>query len=247
LQERVDHIVTKQVFGIGITQLTSLLARRSVYCSKHANGAHSVAKGFVKDEGNIWFERTEHTWKNGKCVYCGASQETLDRGEELETYAYAFIHADNVKTWIAKIFGDDMQFDVIIGNPPYQLSDGGGMGTSATPIYQLFVQQAQKLNPRFLTMVIPSRWFSGGRGLDEFREEMLNDDRLRRVVDFPDSAECFPGVDLSGGICYFLWDRVVTAFVPSRRFCRGKLQQWCVHYLKKGQKHLFDTTKPYPY
>ena len=77
LQARVDHILTKQVFGIGITRLTSLLARRSLYCSKHARGEHSIAKGFASDDGNIWFERIEHTWANGKCTYCGASQKTL--------------------------------------------------------------------------------------------------------------------------------------------------------------------------
>ena len=125
LQERVDHILTKQVFGIGITHLTSLLARRSVYCSKHANGEHSIAKGFASDAGNIWFERMEHTWVDGKCKFCGASQKTLDRGEGLETHAYAFIHTDDIKTRVAELFGGDMQFDVIIGNPPYQLDDGG--------------------------------------------------------------------------------------------------------------------------
>jgi site-specific DNA-methyltransferase (adenine-specific) len=206
LQERVNHIVTKQVFGIGITQLTSLLARRSVYCSKHANGEHSVAKGFARDEGNIWFERTEHTWKNGKCVYCGASQETLDRGEGLETYAYGFIHADDVKTRVAEIFGGNMQFDVIIGNPPYQLSDGG-FGTSAAPIYQHFVEQAKALEPRYLLMIIPARWFAGGKGLDEFRESMLSDDRLRSIDDYLSASDVFPGVGLKGGVCYFLWDR----------------------------------------
>ena len=89
LQERVNHILTKQVFGIGITRLTSLLARRSVYCSKHAQGKHSIAKGFGSDIGNIWFDRTEHTWVNGKCTFCGTSQSALDRGEGLETHAYA--------------------------------------------------------------------------------------------------------------------------------------------------------------
>nr|WP_228040438.1 Eco57I restriction-modification methylase domain-containing protein [Nodosilinea sp. LEGE 07088] len=126
LEERVDHILTKQVFGIGITHLTSLLARRSVYCSKHANGEHSIAKSLASDEGNIWFQRTEHTWNRGKCVYCRASQETLDRSEGLETYAYAFIHTDDINARVADIFGDDMQFDVIIGNPPYQLASNGG-------------------------------------------------------------------------------------------------------------------------
>ncbi len=120
LQDRVNHIVGTQVFGIGITYLTSLLARRSVYCSKHAQGKHSIAKGLASDSGNIWFERLEHTWANGKCKYCGASQKTLDRGETLETHAYAFIHTDNIKARMAELFGDDMQFDVIIGNPPYQ-------------------------------------------------------------------------------------------------------------------------------
>lgn len=206
LQERVDHILTRQVFGIGITQLTSLLARRSVYCSKHANGEHSIAKSLTSDEGNIWFQRTEHTWNRGKCVYCGASQETLDRGEGLETYAYGFIHSDNIKTRVAEILGDDMQFDVIIGNPPYQLSDGG-YGTSAAPIYQLFVEKALELEPRFAVFVTPSRWMAGGKGLDKYRQRMLSDKRMRSLVDYPKLYEGFPGVKIRGGISYFLWDR----------------------------------------
>jgi site-specific DNA-methyltransferase (adenine-specific) len=206
LQERVNHILTKQVFGIGITRLTSLLARRSVYCSKHANGAHSVAKGFASDAGNIWFERIEHTWANGKCAFCGASQAAMDRGEGLETHAYAFIHTDDIKTRIAGFFGGNMQFDVIIGNPPYQLNDGG-YGTSAAPIYQLFVEQAKRLEPRYLSMIIPARWFAGGKGLDEFRESMLSDNRLRSIDDFLSASDVFPGVGLKGGVCYFLWNR----------------------------------------
>lgn len=206
IEDRVNHILTKQVFGIGITYLTSLLARRSLYCSKHARGKHSIAKSFANDEGNIWFERMKHTWVDGKCKYCGASRETFDRGEGLETHAYALIHTDNIKARVAKLFGGEMQFDVIIGNPPYQLDDGG-FGTSAAPIYNLFVEQAKKLEPRFLSMIIPARWFAGGKGLDEFRESMLTDNRLRSIDDYLSASDVFPGVGLKGGVCYFLWDR----------------------------------------
>ena len=209
LQQRIDHILTKQVFGIAITNLTSLLARRSLYCSKHADGPHSIAKSFAGDAGNIWFERMEHTWAtDGKCKYCGANQRALDRGEDRETHAYAFIHTSDIKTRMEEFFGGDMQFDVIIGNPPYQLSDGGGgHGTSAAPIYQLFVEQAKKLDPRYLSLVIPSRWFAGGKGLDEFREAMLADNRTRVIHDYWLVGEAFPGVAIQGGVCYFLWER----------------------------------------
>lgn len=204
LRQRVDHILTKQVFGIAITRLTAMLARRSVYCSKHAQGKHSIAKGFATDDGNVWFERTEHTWKKGKCKFCGASRGTLDRGEEMETHAYAFIHTDDIKTRIAGIFGDDMQFDVIIGNPPYQLASDGG--TRDVPIYQHFVEQAKRLEPRYAVMVIPSRWMASGLGLSGFRQTMLGDRHIRTLVDYPNAAEVFPSVGINGGVCFFLWD-----------------------------------------
>jgi site-specific DNA-methyltransferase (adenine-specific) len=206
LEERVNHILTTQVFGIAITHLTGLLARRSVYCSKHAKGKHSIAKGFASDAGNIWFGETVHAWVDGTCTHCGASQRTFDRGKGLETHAYAFIHTADIKAGIAKLFGGTMQFDVIIGNPPYQLDDGG-YGTSAAPIYQLFVEQAKKLEPRLLSMIIPARWYAGGKGLDEFRESMLSDDRVRSIDDYIAASDVFPGVGLKGGVCYFLWDR----------------------------------------
>lgn len=98
-----------------------------------------------------------------------------------------------------------MQFDVIIGNPPFQLNDGG-YGSSAAPIYQLFVEKAFDLDPRYAVFVTPSRWMAGGKGLDGYRAKMLADKRLRNIVDFPKLYEGFPGVKIRGGISYFLWD-----------------------------------------
>lgn len=204
LEKRVEHILSKQVFGIGITKLTSLLARRSVYCSKNADGKHSIAKSLKSRDGKIWYERIEHTWNGTKCKFCGSQKSILDRDFSLENYAYGFIHTNDIKSRLDELFGEEMQFDVIIGNPPYQMKGGAG-GTSASSIYQLFVEQARQLEPKYLSMVIPSRWLAGGRGLDEFRREMLNSNKLKRLIDYPVSKEVFPNVEVKGGICFFLW------------------------------------------
>lgn len=203
VQERANHIFTKQLYGIAITELTSLLSRRSLYCSKVANGKYSVCTEFADEQGNLRYTPMKHVWENGRCRFCGASQEVYEKDREgLETHAYQFIHTVHPE----KIF--NMRFDVIIGNPPYQLSDGsGGSSDSAMPIYNRFIEQAIKLAPKYLSMIVPSKWMVGGRGLQSFREKMMNDRRMKVLFDFEDASACFQGLHIDGGVCYFLWDR----------------------------------------
>ncbi len=202
LQQRIDHIMTKQVFGIACTDLTAEMSRRTLYCTKQANGEYSVATCFDDAQGNLRYIRCQHTWENGKCKHCGANRSQYDRLETIETYAYPFIHKP-----IQEILNKDMQFDVIIGNPPYQLNVGVEKENYAIAIYHKFVQQAKKLEPRYLCMIIPARWHAGGRGIDEFRDEMLHDNHLRVLADYPDASDVFPGVQIKAGVCYFLWDK----------------------------------------
>jgi len=146
--ERIEHILKNQVFGIAITELTALLSRRTVYCSKSAIGPYSITSSFDNDAGNVRFDEVRHEWDGEKCRFCGVNKALFDRGDDLESHAYQFIHTENPQ----EIF--NMKFDVIVGNPPYQMNVGVEKENYAIALYQKFVDQAKKLNPRFLTMII---------------------------------------------------------------------------------------------
>ncbi|MDD2576843.1 MAG: Eco57I restriction-modification methylase domain-containing protein [Bacteroidales bacterium] len=231
LQDRINHILKNQVYGIAITELTALLTRRSLYCSKYANGKKSITNIFKNEDGNIAYERIEHTFENRKCKYCVASEDIYDREKELESHAYLFIHNKNPYK--------NMQFDVIIGNPPYQLSDGGGRDSGAISLYHKFIQNAIKLNPKYLTMIIPARWYSGGKGLDDFRDEMLKDKRICQINDFPETSDCFPGLNIRGGICYFLWDREYSGDCKIINYKNGQIQSTSFRPLMESNSHVF--------
>ena len=232
LQERIDHILHEQVFGIAITELTSLLSRRSLYCSKYPNGKYSISH-FDNPEGNVRFRKVKHTWDGNQCKYCGASKTEYDRGENKETHAYEFIHNINLEEAFKMGF-----FDVIISNVPYQLSDNGAQ-SSAKPIYHLFIEQAKKLNPTYIDMIVPSRWFTGGKGLDNFRAEMLKDDRLKIIHDFPDASECFQGVEIKGGVNYFLWDKNYHGDCEINTHKNGKIISTMKRPLREDDSNIF--------
>ena len=219
MQERLDHILHYQVYGMAITELTSLVSRRSLYCSKEASSEYSISR-FDEAAGNIAFHEIQHTWNEstGKCIYCGASRDVYERGEDKESHAYQFIHTDNPK----ELF-NNMKFDVIIGNPPYQLNDGGGRDSAAIPLYDKFVQKAKQLAPHFLIMIIPARWYTGGRGLDDFRDNMISDTRLKVIHDYPETDDCFPGLNIRGGVCYFLWDSLYHGDCTIINHIKGKM------------------------
>lgn len=203
LQERVDHIFHKQLYGIAITELTSLLSRRGVYCSKYANSDFSISK-FENADGNIRFKTCKHTFKNHRCVYCGASEQEMgdEKRAGMETHAYEFIHGMKAE----EVF--KMKFDVIIGNPPYQLKTAGDdNGAQARPIYNLFVEKAIALRPNFVVMITPSRWMTGGWNLDDFREHLSSSNNIEELHDFPCAGDCFPGVEIKGGVCFYKWNR----------------------------------------
>lgn len=229
-EERRKHILQNMIFSIGQTKFTANVARRTLYYCSQANrkcdgiiaadghyvNGYAIGNGtwFDDEEGNIKSPCTDHLIdpKTKKCRYCGLSHDSkyLDANQR-EKYAYEFMHVDHLilQKHLQKRFfrGEkDMKFDIIIGNPPYQLSTND-KGIQAVPIYNKFVEQAIYLRPKYLSMIIPSRWFTGGMGMDEFRNNMLKDKHIRILHDFPKSRDCFPNVDIAGGVCFFLWDQ----------------------------------------
>ncbi|WP_445159780.1 Eco57I restriction-modification methylase domain-containing protein [Mycobacterium sp. Dal123C01] len=195
---RRDHIFRNMVFGTSITAMTGHISRRSLYYSRDASSDVSIVK-FATESGNIPFVPAQHTFVNTRCSICGAP-DSLER-EDRENYAYSFIH----QAYPTKEL-KGMKFDVIVGNPPYQIGTEG-FGATASTIYHRFVEAAIALEPQYVLMITPSRWFSGGKGLDDFRNRMINDRRLAKMVDNPKIFDCFPGVKIRGGVSYFLWDR----------------------------------------
>lgn len=204
LQERIDHILQNQLYGIAITELTALASRRSLYCSKYANGKYSVSR-FDNPDGNIRFVPINHTWENGKCKYCGANASQYQRADDLETHAYEFIHTNNPE----EIFG--MKFDVIIGNPPYQLGFGfeGGNKGKAKSIYHMFIESSVKLKPKHFVMITPSRWMTKTADSmpESWVDKMINCNHFKKIVDYSNSKECFPSIDpIKGGVSFFLYE-----------------------------------------
>jgi site-specific DNA-methyltransferase (adenine-specific) len=204
--KRADHILRNMLYGCSITQVHGEMTRRSVYVSRDATSDYSLVH-FDEPEGNLPFVQAEHDYPvnkqgqaSGPCRVCGAPAH-LERGDARENYAYAFIHEEYPTEEM-----HHMKFDVIVGNPPYQLGTEG-FGATASTIYHRFVEHAIALEPKYVAMIIPSRWFAGGKGLDDFRERMIKDRRLRSIVDNPKLFDCFPGVEIKGGVNYFLWDR----------------------------------------
>ena len=235
LKKRINHIFQNQIFGISITELTLLMSKRSLYCSIHANGEKAISDIFDNKNGNLIYSNNKHFWDENKkrCIFCGAGFDIFNRDKKLENHAYEFIHTKKPE----EIF-KNMKFDVIVGNPPYQLKDGGHEA-SAKPIYQLFVDQAKKLNPKYLSMIIPARWYSGGKGLDKFRSEMLNDKRIRVLHDFIDASECFEMEYQLKGVSLLSWDRDNEGKCKIETHYKGKILSSETRYLLEDSNQTF--------
>lgn len=201
----------------------------------HYVNGYAIGNGswFDDEEGNIKTPNINHTFvddkgetmpsscsgeekKKYRCKYCGINgASAYNDANQRETYAYEFIHFDGdelLKHLQDRFFGGNrnMKFDIIIGNPPYQLSTNDKGGIQAIPIYNKFVEQAFALKPKYISMIIPSRWYTGGMGMDSFRNAFLSNDHIELLFDFPKSRDCFSNVDIAGGVCFFLWSSSFT-------------------------------------
>lgn len=228
----------------------------------HYVNGYAIGNGswFSDEEGNIKTPNVDHTFisdngkpmpnccndedkKKYKCKYCGINGASLyNEANQRETYAYEFIHfneKDLLKHLQDRFFGGnkEMKFDIIIGNPPYQLSDGGA-GASAIPIYQQFVQQAIALKPKYISMIIQSRWMTGGKRLDDFRTNMISDKHIRVLNDFPDCKMCFPNNEIKGGVCFFLWNRDEEGMCDIYQHIGNKVIK-STRFLKEGDTDVF--------
>lgn len=296
-ETRKKHILQKMIHAYGQTKFTSNVARRTLYYCSEANkkcdgikdendghyvNGYAIGNGtwFKDKEGNIKTPKVDH-WFEGtkgkrKCKFCGISEDSkyVDPLQR-EQYAYEFIHYDasGLRYKIKNDFfkGETtMKFDIIIGNPPYQLSDGGGTGSSAKPIYHMFIEQAKQLKPKYLCMIIPSRWFTGGKGLDDFRSKMLHDKNISILHDYINAKVCFPSVIIEGGVCFFLREEDYNgkchifahqedgSVVESKRFLDGgknldifirdyKVQEIVEKVLSKGCVSFSNLVKPRNY
>ncbi|GJM36998.1 MAG: type III restriction endonuclease [Acidimicrobiales bacterium] len=239
---RRAHILQEMLFGSAITALSADIARRSVYQTRDATGASVVDQAiadwvveFGSAAGNIEYTETGHTiGTDGRCDVCRAP-EALVR-DKREIYAYAFNHG----TYPTKEM-NDVKFDVIVGNPPYQIS---AEGTNRTmPIYHQFVERAIDMDPRYVLMITPSRWFTGGLGLDDFRDRMIGDRRLAKIVDNPKIFDCFPQAKIRGGVSYFLWDRDHDGDCEVSTRIDGNIVSTAVRDLRRGHGVLVRDNK----
>jgi site-specific DNA-methyltransferase (adenine-specific) len=225
-QERINHILKNMLFGIAISELTGYITRRTLYGVMNANSDKETEALNVKinsdsykretsEEQTKYLEETSFNDYYDRNIflkddnYIGLEKEgnifypSNEVTIENEDIVFPFIN--EVKHGkINEIKEDKMKIDVIIGNPPYQMEVGE---TSAKPIYNLFIENSINLNPKYISMIIPSRWMIGGKGLDSFRTMMLNNKNLKKIIDFKDASKCFPTVDIEGGINYFLWEK----------------------------------------